>query len=98
MECDTDYLSDASVATGALPIIQQSTTTRLQILGGSESEDLCAFNALVELTTLLFMMGWCSYLFCVFCVCDFQSSLQNSTTNNCSNLDKLTKVIAKIKL
>jgi hypothetical protein len=69
MEYDTHYFSDAFVATGALPIIQQSTTTPLQILGGSESEDLCAFNASVELTMFLFMMGWCSYLFCVFPAC-----------------------------
>jgi hypothetical protein len=57
MECDANYFSDAFVATVALPIIQQPTTTPLQILRWHESEVLCAFNVLVVLTMFLFMRG-----------------------------------------
>jgi hypothetical protein len=60
----------AFVATWAIPIIQQSTTTRLQILDGSESEALCALNALTELTAaFLFKMEWCFHLSWVFPAC-----------------------------
>jgi hypothetical protein len=59
MERDADCFSDgAFVATGALPIIQQSTTTRLQIPCWNDSEASCALNARAEITLFLFMMGW----------------------------------------
>jgi hypothetical protein len=41
-------VSNDSAATGALPIIQQSRTTPLQILGWPEPEPLFIFNILSE--------------------------------------------------
>jgi hypothetical protein len=58
MECDINHCFCCFCATGALPIIQQPTRTPEIFYVGHASEALCIFNILVELTTLLFMMGW----------------------------------------
>jgi hypothetical protein len=79
----TAVFSDAFVATRALRIIQQSTTTRLQILRWHESEALCALNALVELTVFLFKMGWCSHLSWFFSACTWlRLSILRAKFNN----------------